>query len=111
MLHRVVLAEWNTFARRIEAGEREVPRFCRREVESFLRCGILGYGFARVHCGDCGRDDERDHEEEGALHGDCLPHFRRSSTITSASSPARTETSRGGIGWKLSLVRPSNLIS
>jgi len=42
---------------RIEAGERAVPRFCVREVGAFLRCGILGYGCARVHCGDCGKDD------------------------------------------------------
>ena len=57
VLHRVVLGEWGTFVRRIEAGERSVPRFCVREVESFLRCGILGYGFARVFCGDCGKSD------------------------------------------------------
>ena len=57
MLFRVALAEWSAFVRRIEAGECEVPRFCMGEVESFLRCGILAHGFARVHCGDCGADD------------------------------------------------------
>jgi hypothetical protein len=41
----------------LAAGERVVPRLCVREVEGFMRCGILGYGFARVHCDACKRDD------------------------------------------------------
>jgi len=44
---RVVQAEWCTFERWIESGERAVPWFCVREVGAFLRCGILGHGFAR----------------------------------------------------------------
>jgi hypothetical protein len=32
----------NTFVERAEAGELVVPRFGRREVEGYLRCGILG---------------------------------------------------------------------
>jgi hypothetical protein len=36
VLFRCVQAEWNTFVQRAEAGERMVPRFCRREVEGFL---------------------------------------------------------------------------
>ncbi|MEI6129781.1 MAG: transposase zinc-binding domain-containing protein, partial [Planctomycetota bacterium] len=51
-----VQTEWNTFVQRAEVGERVVPRFCRREVEGFMRCGILGYGFARVHCDACKQD-------------------------------------------------------
>ncbi len=45
-----------TFVQRAEAGERVKPRFCRREVEGYLRCGILGHGFARVHCAACKKD-------------------------------------------------------
>ena len=45
-----------TFVQRVEAGERVEPRFCRREVEAYLRCGILGHGFARVHCAACKKD-------------------------------------------------------
>ena len=56
VLFRCVHAEWNTFVQRAEAGERVVPRSCRREVEGFLHCGILGYGFARVHCDACKQD-------------------------------------------------------
>ncbi|MFT4841689.1 MAG: hypothetical protein ACI90M_002157, partial [Candidatus Azotimanducaceae bacterium] len=29
------------------ANERYVPQFCRRELDAFLRCGILAHGFAR----------------------------------------------------------------
>ncbi|MDO8349366.1 MAG: transposase [Planctomycetota bacterium] len=57
VLYRLVQAEWNTFVQRAEAGERVVPRFCRREVEGYLRCGVLGYGFARVHCAQCKQDE------------------------------------------------------
>ncbi len=34
-----------------------MPRLCRREVEGFLKCGILAHGLLRVHCDDCGKDD------------------------------------------------------
>jgi len=57
VLFRVVQAEWNTFLQRVAACQRVVPRFCVREVESFLRCGILAHGFARVHCDACKKDD------------------------------------------------------
>ena len=41
----------------VEAGERTVPRFCRREVDGFLKCGVLAHGLLRVHCDDCGKDE------------------------------------------------------
>jgi hypothetical protein len=34
-----------------------MPRFCVREVDAFLRCGMLAHGFARVWCEACGKDD------------------------------------------------------
>jgi len=57
VLFRVVQAEWNTFVQRLAAGERVVPRFCLREVEQFMRCGVLGFGFARVFCEVCKQDE------------------------------------------------------
>ena len=48
VLYRAVQAAWGTFVGSVEAGERSVPRFCLREVEAFLRCGVLSQGFARV---------------------------------------------------------------
>ena len=37
-------------------GGGALPRFVRRELESFLKCGRLEHGFARLRCGDCGTD-------------------------------------------------------
>lgn len=53
----MVQAAWRTFVGTVEAGERTVPRLCWREVEGFLKCGILAHGLLRVHCCDCGKDD------------------------------------------------------
>ena len=59
VLHAAVREHLATFL--VEAEERSptgvgLPRFVREEVERYLRCGILGHGFARVHCGACGHD-------------------------------------------------------
>ena len=56
-LHRVVSSAWATVRARLEAEDRPLPRFCVREVDAFLRCGILAHGFARVWCEACGKDD------------------------------------------------------
>jgi hypothetical protein len=44
-----------TFLARAAPDER-LPAFVERELRTFLRCGILAYGFARVHCDGCGHD-------------------------------------------------------
>ena len=56
-LHRVVSSAWTTVRARLEAADRPLPRFSVREVDAFLRCGILAHGFARVWCEVCGKDD------------------------------------------------------
>jgi len=58
VLHRVLSAHLATFLARVEADETRagLPRRVRRELTAFLRCGILAYGFARVHCASCGKD-------------------------------------------------------
>ena len=33
-----------------------VPTWLERDFRSYLRCGILAHGFARVRCTDCGHD-------------------------------------------------------
>ena len=33
-----------------------VPRWVEHDFRSYLRCGILAHGFARVRCTDCGHD-------------------------------------------------------
>ena len=57
VLYQIVQSEWATSQVLLAGGERHVPRFCRREVDAFLRCGILAYGFARVWCESCRHDD------------------------------------------------------
>ena len=57
MLYRVVQAAWATVKARLDAVGRPMPRFCVREVDAFLRCGMLAFGFARVWCEGCGKDD------------------------------------------------------
>ena len=57
VLYRIVQSEWTTVQSLLAHRERHIPRFCRREVEGFLRCGILAHGFARVFCEDCRQDE------------------------------------------------------
>jgi hypothetical protein len=53
-----VREHWSTFlaevAERTDGGS--LPGFVIAEFERFLACGILSRGFARVHCGECGKD-------------------------------------------------------
>ena len=44
-------------ARTEEGGGAGLPRFVRRELRRYLDCGILAFGFARVHCSSCGKDE------------------------------------------------------
>ncbi|MDC0744939.1 transposase [Polyangium mundeleinium] len=53
VLYRVVAAHWQSFRERVETIG-PLPRFVVREVEEYLRCGILEYGFIRVACEGCG---------------------------------------------------------
>lgn len=53
VLYRTVEAHWPAFRERAEeAGG--LPRFVVREVEEYLRCGLLEHGFVRVGCAGCG---------------------------------------------------------
>jgi hypothetical protein len=48
VLNLILLAQWATLVQRVSAGGRAVPRSRVREVESFLRCGILAWGCANA---------------------------------------------------------------
>ena len=56
VLHMCLTEHLPRFLSRCEDLDRYVPRFVQREFEGFLRCGILDYGFARVHCPECSYD-------------------------------------------------------
>ena len=59
-LYQVLAQHLETFLERARGaapeGEAGLPWFVERELRAYLRCGILAYGFARVHCFDCGKD-------------------------------------------------------
>jgi hypothetical protein len=53
VLYRTIEAHWPAFRERAEeAGG--LPRFVVREVEEYLRCGLLEHGCVRVGCERCG---------------------------------------------------------
>ena len=58
VLYKVVQEHLSTFLER--AAERGpgkgLPKYVVGEFERYLDCGILGKGFARVRCPDCGYD-------------------------------------------------------
>ncbi len=57
LLHRVVRARLEPFlasARERSATGRGLPAHVERDLRAYLDCGILGRGFARVRCPDCG---------------------------------------------------------
>ena len=59
VLHQIVREHLNTFLELADArsGEgRGLPRYVKNAFRSFLECGILAYGFARLRCPDCGYD-------------------------------------------------------
>ena len=57
-LHRVLAEHLETFLDRANPGGMgpHLPRFVERELRSYLKCGLLCHGFARVRCTGCGHD-------------------------------------------------------
>jgi hypothetical protein len=55
-LYRCVQQHLDTFLSRLALAEESLPDFVVGELEGFLECGILAYGFARAHCAACGYD-------------------------------------------------------
>ena len=51
----MVRAHWPAFLERAEeAGG--LPRFVVRELDEYLRCGLLEHGLIHLRCGVCGED-------------------------------------------------------
>ena len=57
VIYSVLLAHLETLVARSREHGRGLPRFVERELCRYLQCGILAFGFARVHCSGCGRDE------------------------------------------------------
>ena len=56
VLYQAVLTSWLSLASQCDSSDWPLPSYVEKEVEAYIRCGILSYGFARIHCGDCGHD-------------------------------------------------------
>lgn len=56
VLYQAVLASWLSLTTQCESSDWPLPSYVEKEVDAYLRCGILAYGFARIHCKDCGHD-------------------------------------------------------
>jgi len=56
VLYGVVAGQLETFLARQRERDRFVPWFVEKELRAFLECGVLAYGFVRVHCDACHQD-------------------------------------------------------
>jgi hypothetical protein len=55
VLHKVVQRAWPSFVDRCdEVTGGGLPKFVRREVDGYLRCGLLEHGCVRLRCDRCG---------------------------------------------------------
>ena len=54
VVYQVLQKHWSTFIAHTDAP---IPKFVTREVEAYLRCGILQYGFMRTACSSCGHEE------------------------------------------------------
>jgi hypothetical protein len=56
LLYQTIKQHWPSFTAHCEAQNQPVPAFVKREIDAFLRCGVLANGFARVYCHECKYD-------------------------------------------------------
>jgi len=53
-LYQVLSGHLETFLAGPRASDRQLPLHVEQELRAYLECGILGCGFLRVRCEDCG---------------------------------------------------------
>jgi hypothetical protein len=56
LLYRVLAENLETFLDRARTEEHELPRYVEKELREYLTCGVLGHGFVRLKCEDCGKE-------------------------------------------------------
>ncbi len=56
LLHEVVREQLERFLARARRNGAPVAHFVERELRAYVECGVLAYGFLRVHCDGCGHD-------------------------------------------------------
>ncbi|MFM7200240.1 MAG: transposase zinc-binding domain-containing protein, partial [Myxococcota bacterium] len=60
-LFRILQDHLETFLAQVEQDPESMGGYLRPEVKStlekFMECGVLRFGFARIHCHDCGHEE------------------------------------------------------
>ncbi len=59
VLYQVIREHLNSFLEYADSRSAEgrgLPKYVREEFFRYLKCGVLGQGFARIRCPDCGFD-------------------------------------------------------
>lgn len=56
LLHQVLTEHLETFLDRARTEEHALPAHVETELREYLTCGVLGNGFVRLQCEDCGKE-------------------------------------------------------
>ena len=56
LLHQVLVEHLETFLDRARTEEHQLPLYVEKELRDYVECGVLGYGFVRLKCDDCGKE-------------------------------------------------------
>jgi hypothetical protein len=56
LLYKIVQENLETFFATAESDGRYLPKRVKTELERFLECGVLAYGFMRVICDTCDKE-------------------------------------------------------
>ncbi len=56
LLYQVLAENLETVLDRCQSAEHELPRYVEKELRDYLTCGVLGHGFVRLKCDDCGKE-------------------------------------------------------
>ena len=56
LLYKIIEENYPAFVSRLAEEGRVLPIYIHREFEDYLKCGLLEYGFLRVHCEDCNHE-------------------------------------------------------
>ena len=56
LLHEVVTRTWPRIVSDFAAADQKVPYHVVQEMENYLKCGMLEFGFIHLACSDCGKE-------------------------------------------------------
>jgi len=57
LLHQLLVENLETFLEQARTEEHELPRYVEKELRDYVECGVLGYGFVRLKCSGCGKEE------------------------------------------------------